>query len=700
MTNRRGARLWVLLCLMAVPSLAVAQDTRTPELASGPPPAHIAYIEGRAFIDREGRSDEAAINMPLADGDRLRVDDGRVEIILPDGSMLHLDQQTTVDALAPDLWRLMRGRVILTVRGVSDASRAVRYQIDAAAASVRTDGPGEFRVWASETDRGRDIELAVSRGQATLANELGAQPLRAGERSYAREGFAPSAPQYFNSARWDAFDRWSATRRDTSLAVTSSQYLPDELGVYASSFDQYGTWRVDPTYGNVWYPTVGADWRPYSAGYWQTYPAWGSFWIGSDPWGWPTHHYGRWGFSIGFGWYWMPSNAWAPAWVYWGVSSNYVSWCALGYNNYPVYGNWGVYGSYYGRGHDPWRGWNVMPRQHFGAGMPVQRYGVDGHGLPPNEQGAFVAQRRGPGNIAVPRSYAGGGLAVPRGTGGPSGQAAPEARPRNGGGLADAARGTPTGRTGERPEATRRVFSTEAPRAGVPRTEAPSSAPDTTAFSSRRSGVPRDSSASGVTGAPDGSGRVPAENRYRARALPESMRSIFPSDRSAAPAARESVPRGTAPRSEAAPRSQPTRRDESTPSYQAPQRYEAPQRYQAPQRDQTPSYQAPRRDEAPQRYETPQRYQAPQRDQAPSYQAPRAEQPRYSAPQYQAPRYEQPSRSDRSAPRGEPSSRPGPSSGGSSGMASPRYNPGSSAGSARSGGSAPPSRRRGGTPVP
>ena len=653
MANVRRACLWVVFCLTAVPWLAVAQESPTSEPTSGPPPAHIAYIEGRAFIDREGRSEDALVNMPLVDGDRLRVEDGRVEIILPDGSLLHLDQQTTADALAPDLWRLLRGRLILTVRGVRDPSRAVRSQIDASAASVRNDGPGEFRVWASETDRGRDVELAVSRGRATLANEFGAQQVQAGERSYAREGFAPSTPQYFNSARWDAFDRWSATRRDTSVAVASARYLPDELDVYASAFDRYGTWRVDPTYGNVWYPTVAANWRPYSVGYWQTYPSWGSFWIGSDPWGWPTHHYGRWGFHFNAGWYWMPMSSWAPAWVYWGMSSNYVSWCALGYNNYPVFGHWGVYGAYDARSYDPWRGWTVMPRHHFRAGMPVHGYAVDGRVFDAATRGAFVAQRRAPGGIAVPRSYAGGATAVPRGSAGPTAQL-PGAVPRSGADRLGPTRGTTTGR----------VFSTDAPRAGTPRTEAPSNTPDTTAFSSRRSAVPRYSNAPGV---PAGE---PAESRYRARGLPDSMRSIFPSNGSTPPATPQ--PAAAEPRRGASPRSDPT----PFPNRRSNQPAESP-RY-APNYDAPPRYEAAPRTQPTPRSEAPPAYQPTQRN--------------------EGSRREQPSRQERSAPRSEPSYRQPSSSGGSPGSAAPRYNPGSSAGSPRSGSSSPPSRRRGGAP--
>ena len=244
MTNNRRARLWVscLLVLWSAHGFAQSDAVEPP----GPPPAHLSLIEGRVFVDREGRSDSAVANLPLLDGDRVRTEDGRAEVILPDGSLLHLDRDTTVDLLATDLLRLLSGRVYVIARGARDPQRAVRYQLDAPVASVQTGGPGEFRVWAAESARGREVELAVYRGQATMASSYGAEELRAGERSVVRDGLAPSAPQYFNSARWDEFDRWSATRRDQLLGTTSAQYLPSELAVYSSTFDQYRLVAIRP----------------------------------------------------------------------------------------------------------------------------------------------------------------------------------------------------------------------------------------------------------------------------------------------------------------------------------------------------------------------------------------------------------------------------------------------------------------------
>jgi len=695
MTNVRRACLWVFCCLVVTASTGFAQTE--PVAPSGPPPAHISLIEGQAYVDREGRSEPATANLPLLDGDRLRTEEGRLEVILPDGSLLHLDRYTTIDVLAADLLRVLHGRVYVVVRGAREPDLAVRYQLDTPIGSAQTGGPGEFRVSVVDGPRGMEVELAVFRGQATLANDLGAQDVRAGERAIVREGLAASAPQYFNSARWDAFDRWSAQRRDERLGTVSVQYLPADLDVYASTFDRYGTWRNDPTDGAVWYPSVGQDWRPYSDGYWRSYPVWDSFWIGTEPWGWPTHHYGRWGFSVGFGWYWMPARAWAPAWVSWALSPGYVSWCALGRSNDPVFAHFGLRGSYYGNRVDPWRGWTAISRQHFGSRMPVHRVAVDGHRL----DGAFAVQRHGPATgDAVPRGY-GGGTSAPRNN---SGIRQPGSGTRA---DADAAarvlRGGPPSPTGT---ATRQSFSTTNPsHTMVPRTEAPPATPDATAFRSRRDQDVRQWTAPGGETPPG------AENRYRARALPDSMRSVAPPSPSQSESARrrggspDSGPSAppVSPRAYDTPSQTPTRRNpylpdsgggipDSSSRSAYPRTYDAPA--QTPNRD-NPYFRGSSggvpdgsaRPRAPERTVMPQTFQP-----WPSAPARQGGSPGASPGQASRPRD-----GGSGMPSGQAYRRGGaPDS--SSPSSAPRYNPGSGASHPRSGGNPPPPRGRGGAP--
>ena len=405
-TSRIRAILFIAgLLWMCAPFSVLAQppDAANPEAVAADPPAHVSVVDGAAVLERDGQPDSAPANMPLLAGDRLRTQGGRVEILFADGSTLHLDANTTLDFQSDELVRLLDGRIRLAIPA---ANRRVSYRIDAASASALINQPGEYRMAVLHGARDGEIELAVIRGAAELVNDDGRTPLRAGERAYARANAAPSYAYVFNSASWDSFDRWSEARRDQRLGV-STQYLPNEVRPYASSFDRYGAWGYDASYGHVWYPRVSVDWRPYHRGRWVTLRPYGWTWVGVDPWAWPTHHYGRWGMS-GATWFWIPGRTWGPAWVSWAYAPGYVSWCPLGWNNRPVlqiiHNN--GYGGY-GRGYDPWRAWTAVPRRHFGVDYVNVHY-VAGRTFDARTRGAFVPRNSAPdsGGYAVPRSSA------------------------------------------------------------------------------------------------------------------------------------------------------------------------------------------------------------------------------------------------------------------------------------------------------
>jgi hypothetical protein len=375
---------------------------------STPAPAHLAYVDGAATLEREGQVETAVSGMPFVSGDRLQTTRGRVEVLFPDGTALAVDEFTTIELQDRALMRMPGGRVLLTVAGVNDPGNAVRYQIDTPPAAAATDGPGEYRV-ATMNGRGElETELAVFRGYATLATDIGSTAVRAGERSLARDALAPSQPLPFNSARFDAFDRWASARRDARLGTTSSRYLPHDLYAYSSTFDQNGSWSYQAPYGNVWYPTVAAGWRPYFYGYWSPVPAYGWTWVGYDVWGWPTHHYGRWGYGSGR-WFWVPGATWGGAWVSWAGAPGYVGWCPIGYCG----GTGFSFGVSAGA---PW-GWVVVSAPYFGHGY---QYPVHYHALPPTAippRTPFVIQTRAPlsppvpggPQRAIPRPVVGGG---------------------------------------------------------------------------------------------------------------------------------------------------------------------------------------------------------------------------------------------------------------------------------------------------
>jgi hypothetical protein len=378
----------LLVALLAWTAAAQAQEP-----ASAVAPAHVAYLDGTVTLDRDGALEVAAVNMPIIAGDRLSTTAGRLELLFPDGSALDLDENSSMDVLSPTLVRLVAGRAMMIVAGASDPAAAVRYQIDTPVASVRIDGPGEYRIAVLDS-RDAETELAVVRGYASLATERGEIAVRAGERSVAFENGTPSSPQTFNSARFDAFDRWVAGRRDARRAATSAQYLPRELQTYGGTLDRYGSWQYEAPYGYVWYPTVAAEWRPYYYGNWSPIRSYGWTWIGLDLWSWPTHHYGRWGHA-GARWFWIPGRTWGPAWVSWAAAPGYVSWCPLGFDGRPVFAL--SIGS-----RNSWDGWTVVPRGSFGyRNSHVNRYAIQPRLLPRTTP--FIAQSVAP--VAVPRDF-------------------------------------------------------------------------------------------------------------------------------------------------------------------------------------------------------------------------------------------------------------------------------------------------------
>jgi hypothetical protein len=456
-----------------------------------PAPAHLAYVEGDVSLEREGQAEAPTSGLPLIPGDRLRTSEGRAEILFPDGSVLDVDVSSTLDLQSDTLLRLTSGRVLLTVRGTDNPSKAARYQVDTPAGSAATAGRGDYRIAVSSGPAGVGVELAVLRGVATLTTERGASMIGAGRRSFASETSAPTSPEFFNSAQFDDFDRWADARRAERTGRISAQYLPSELDMYSGTFDRYGQWQQETAYGYVWYPSVAADWRPYYRGHWSPYRRFGWTWIGSDYWAWPTHHYGRWGYH-GARWFWVPGRHWSPAWVHWAAAPGYVSWCPLGFDNRPVF-------PLTVSVRNPWHGWVVVPRAHFGS----HRYYVPRHSIPHHRLDRatpFVVQASAP--VAIPHrpriAAASGALAAdtaaPRGS---RGGDVPNrlAVPRIGAASLDGGRPGPglAGSGGTVSSSTEQTFSPGVPRA-IRRTPEAADPPTSTSperpFERRRATVP------------------------------------------------------------------------------------------------------------------------------------------------------------------------------------------------------------------
>jgi hypothetical protein len=403
---------------------------------------------------------------------------------------------------------LLSGRVILRMSHAA----AQPYVIDTPASPVRLEAEGEYSVSVRPAAR---LEVAVSRGAASVSATR-EWPLRGGQMLTLPGAGSRPWIETFNTAQVDAFAAWSRDRADRMATATSASQLPYELRAYGPALDRDGRWDYVEPEGYVWFPSVSADWRPYYDGSWA-FTRYGWTWHGHDRWAWPTHHYGRWGYNGAF-WYWVPATSWAPAWVTWSVSPGYVSWAPYGWHH----GRFDAWGRRdhpaYGPGHNAWRGWTVLPRNHFGPRRNVRAHAVDAGRLDDATRRALLNRATPPtslNDVAVPRNS----VRVPGSRGNvrrpvppvPSSRVSPGDRAR--GGAGDPAYVPPSsfGGAAERARSPR-----EGPRADEPRTRAPRDAgsraprdPGTRAPRDTGDRSPRSGAGSAAEGARSGAVRRP-----------------------------------------------------------------------------------------------------------------------------------------------------------------------------------------------
>jgi hypothetical protein len=305
----------------------------------------LSFINGnvQALVKDSTDWTDAAVNLPLNEGDRLWVsDDGRAELQIEGGVYVRSSANTALDLLTinHDSAQVYLDQGHIYINNRRGGIKTV--QVDTPLSSLRSYDNSIMMIDVSDIDG--TTEVSVLKGYVYAESRAGATRVSAGKtltiRSEASAEVAPiGAP--------DEWERWNSDRdRQLTSWGESSRYLPDELHEYSSDFDQNGRWDYTSDYGYVWAPSaVPAGWAPYSYGSW----VWirGSYvWIDYNHWGWAPCHYGRWVFIGSRGWYWVPPAVgaayWGPGFVGWIVTPSYVAWVPLAPGE--VYYGYGYYG--------------------------------------------------------------------------------------------------------------------------------------------------------------------------------------------------------------------------------------------------------------------------------------------------------------------------------------------------------------------
>jgi hypothetical protein len=345
----------ITLSVAILAGFLAAQDKEQPTKYANNSFARVSYLAGGTFIQRSQDLgfEDAEINAPIAEGDRIGTTDGRMEIYLGRRTYLRLDQNTKIDFTS--LPRRDRSQIRLRQwsghlyleAGELEREKAIEILTDDATFYVLD--KGLYRINVRENGA---TEILVLQGTIEAAGADGSMLVKGAQRLALTEGRFDGRPSaFFASAAEDGFDKFNATRSAAVNRQLARRNLSGDLADFESELDEYGDWANSPEFGNVWIPRgMGADWHPYSMGRWMWIPMAGWTWIPYEPWGWGPFHYGRWQWAMNWGWYWIPMNIWGPAWVDWWWDYDFYGWAPMSYWGYPgiLYNN-----RYYGRG---WNG--------------------------------------------------------------------------------------------------------------------------------------------------------------------------------------------------------------------------------------------------------------------------------------------------------------------------------------------------------
>ena len=352
------------LCASALVGQADVPGTASQVDDSGPGRgvARVSIVNGEVSV-RRGDSGEVvagALNSAVMVGDAIITgQQSRAEVQFDGSNMMRIGAMSDVRLSELEFHRYMlqvaAGTITFRVLRNNDAS----IEVSTPSVALRPAHRGIYRV--SIRPDGTSL-ITVRQGDLDIYTSKGSEHLNAGQAMLVR-GEAEPEYQILSAGAEDEWDRWNAGRDQMMEHALSTQFVnPDIYG--AEDLDGNGRWVNNPTYGQVWAPTVTSDWAPYRNGRWVWQDYYGWSWVSYDIWGWAPYHYGRWFQDAGAGWCWWPGartghHYWRPALVEFfgfggagnglGFGFGHVGWVPLAPHEpfHPWWGR-GIYGGYRG----------------------------------------------------------------------------------------------------------------------------------------------------------------------------------------------------------------------------------------------------------------------------------------------------------------------------------------------------------------
>ena len=296
--------LLALAATLLTGALAVAQPAQAPD----DPPirvGRVSHVDGNVSYSPAGNDEwvHAQVNRPVVTGDRLWADErARAEMTI-DNSTWWLGAYTSVSVSNLDdriaQFQLQQGTLDFRVRRMSTGNIV---EVDTPNLAFTVTRPGRYRVEVNPQDGATTVIVRDGAGDVYGEN---ASYVIANGQAYRFYGTDLRDSEFLSLPPPDPFERWVAERDRRYERSVTARYLSPEVVGY-EDLDTYGSWTVEASYGNVWFPhAVQAGWAPYRYGHWAWIDPWGWTWVDDAPWGFAPFHYGRWAY-LDRGWGWIP----------------------------------------------------------------------------------------------------------------------------------------------------------------------------------------------------------------------------------------------------------------------------------------------------------------------------------------------------------------------------------------------------------
>jgi hypothetical protein len=298
----------------------------------------LSRAEGQVLVSHPGSDawEEAAVNLPLQEGDSLETQGGLAEIEFENGATAYLAENSVLKIAQLGFAEGGRATELSLTQGTgtfyANLTSMDSFRVLTSTFDVAIPARAEFRVDAFHDGAAVEVFLgtvSVSTSKASTTLTKG-QSVAVHERDFQDLNNIARLPEE------DAFDEWVTEQGEiirsgnkNTLAYINS---PNYYGL--SDLAIYGNWVDVPPFGLSWRPfSVGFSWMPYGNGNWILDPRLGWIWVSNEAWGWMPYHFGAWLLSPTLGWVWVPGGAaglrhWEPARVNWVHVGNQVGWVA------------------------------------------------------------------------------------------------------------------------------------------------------------------------------------------------------------------------------------------------------------------------------------------------------------------------------------------------------------------------------------